>query len=102
MFTKRKSKVSRPEDRLQACADKKLIFDCHCHYFNYRQQTQGIQALVRAMQANGIGFAALSGCAFKKTWMQSADPAPIHHLYDDGDLYYCTWRCTLACAALLP
>ena len=63
MFSKRKGKVARPEDRLKACADKKLIFDSHCHYFDYRQQTQGVQALVGAMEANGIGFAALGGCA---------------------------------------
>ena len=81
-------KVAKSEDRLKACASKKLIFDAHCHYFNYQQQTQGVKVLVDEMTNNGIGFAALSGCAFKKTWMHSSDPAPSHHLYDDGDLYY--------------
>ena len=73
----------------------KTILDAHCHYFNYMQQSEGLESLDRAMSKNGIGYSVLTGCSFKKTWvgdMKSADPrskkAPVHHLYDDGDLYY--------------
>ena len=68
MFSKRnRAKTATPADRLQACAAKKLIFDAHCHYFDYRQKTEGVNKLVSAMEAGGVGFAALSGCAFKKS-----------------------------------
>lgn len=74
---------------LQMCADKKLIFDAHCHYFNYRQESEGLTALTSAMGKNGVGYAALTGCPFKKTWVGEIDSKPpVHHLYDDGDLYY--------------
>lgn len=34
---------------LQTVADKKLLFDAHLHYFNYRQQSEGLEALSTAM-----------------------------------------------------
>ena len=40
------------------------------------------------MEKGGIGYAALTGCAFKKMWMTREFKAPEHHLYDDGDLYF--------------
>jgi len=78
---------------LQKVADEKLLLDAHCHYFNYMQESEGIEALERAMEKGSIGYAVLTGCAFKKTWVgdtgaiESQKP-PVHHLYDDGDLYY--------------
>jgi hypothetical protein len=77
-----------PIEKLQAIADGKLLFDAHCHFFSYRQQTEGLDVLVDAMKQAGVGFAALTGCPFKKTWMNQASEPPEHHLYDDGDLYY--------------
>ena len=72
-----------------AVVSGKKIFDAHCHYFSYLQETEGMETLSRAMEKNGVGYAVLTGTPFKKTWMGKLDaPPPAHHLYDDGDLYY--------------
>ena len=78
------------KEKLEAFVGSKLIFDMSCHYFNYMQETEG-KALAKAMSANGVGFAALCGTSFKKTWVGengTESKAPEHHLYDDGDMYY--------------
>ena len=80
---------SEPQAKqLQYTADQRLLFDATCHYLTYRQETEGLDALLSAMKEVGVGFAALTGCPFKKAWMSSEEPLPEHHLYDDGDLYY--------------
>ena len=79
----------RPKSKtLIGVAEDKLIFDAHCHYVNYLQQTEGIVTLSNAMEQNGVGYAVLTGCPFKKCWVGDDQPPPQHHLYDDGDLYY--------------
>eukprot|EP00966_Prymnesium_polylepis_P307509 7106583-Prymnesium_polylepis.1 len=40
------------------------------------------------MEEQGIGYAVLTGTAFKKCWVGDDQPPPQHHLYDDGDLYH--------------
>ena len=82
---------------IQKCADDKKLFDAHCYYTNYMQETEGMEALAKAMDKSGIGYAAICGTSFKKTWVGETDAdgkpkerskPPVHHLYDDGDLYY--------------
>ena len=51
------------KEKLEAFVGSKLIFDMSCHYFNYMQETEGMEALAKAMSANGVGFAALCGSA---------------------------------------
>ena len=60
----------------------------HCFYLDWRQKTDGIDALLTAMAAGGVGMATLTGCPLKKAWTDDADTAPEHYLYDDGDLYF--------------
>ena len=36
-------------EALQKTADEKLIFDAHCHYTGYMQETEGVAALSKAM-----------------------------------------------------
>ena len=80
---------------IQEVADEKKLFDAHCHYTGYMQNTEGISALSQAMDKNAVGYAALCGTPFKKSWVGTVDEngrpngaPPVHHLYDDGDLYY--------------
>eukprot|EP00966_Prymnesium_polylepis_P326088 7382015-Prymnesium_polylepis.1 len=73
---------------LAGVAHQKQIFDSHCHYVNYLQQTEGLAVLSNEMEEHGVGYAVLTGCAFKKCWVGSDQPPPQHHLYDDGDLYH--------------
>lgn len=73
---------------LAEVARSKTLFDAHCHYLNFMQKTEGLEALSRAMTKTGVGYAALTGCPFKKTWVGTDQPPPQHPLYDDGDLYY--------------
>ena len=47
-----------------------------------------MENLVAAMDKNGVGCAALTGCPLKKSWVATDQPAPKHPLYDDGDLYF--------------
>ena len=85
------------KDVLADVASEKKIFDAHCHYYNYLQETEGLATLSKKMEKCGIGYAVLTGCAFKKSWTiidpnatkaQHESEKPVHHLYDDGDLYY--------------
>jgi len=81
--------VMRPQSHaLVKVAAEKTLFDAHCHYLNYLQQTEGVEALVGAMDKSRIGYAVLMGTAFKKMWVGADQPMPQHHLYDDGDLYH--------------
>ena len=77
---------------LQTMRASDEIFDAHCFYLDWRQKTDGIDVLLHAMAANGIGMAALTGCPLKKAWVAGGEyvngGAPEHHLYDDGDLYF--------------
>lgn len=73
--------------QISALEQNDEIFDVHCFYLDWRQKTDGIDALLGAMTANGIGMAALTGCPLKKSWVDAEVP-PEHHLYDDGDLYF--------------
>jgi hypothetical protein len=86
---------------LESLVVEKRIFDVHCHFYDYMQETEGVYALTSAMDRNGVGYAALCGCPFKKTWVgvteKDLETPPAHHLYDDGDLY-----CTLARSAWPP
>ena len=37
------------KEKLEAFVGSKLIFDMSCHYFNYMQETEGMEALAKAM-----------------------------------------------------
>lgn len=83
--------TAEPIDRssvLASMAESTEIFDAHCRYLSWRQQTEGIDALRTAMDTFGVGLAALTGCPFKKCWVENSAEPPLHHLHDDGDLYY--------------
>lgn len=80
---------------LQATVENKLILDAHLHYAGYMQNSEGVDKLVAAMDKNGVGYSVCTGCSFKKTWVgeckddyEPKDKPPLHHLYDDGDLYH--------------
>ena len=79
-------------EALHGLVSEKKIFDAHCHFYDWMQETEGIEKLSQAMDENGIGYAAITGCSFKKTWVgvteKDLETPPVHHLYDDGDLYY--------------
>ena len=49
------------KEALEALPDSKMIFDAHCFYYNYMQQTEGFKKLEEAMAANGVGFASVCG-----------------------------------------
>ena len=74
--------------RLEKVAKEQMLFDAHCHYLNFRQQSEGIDVLANAMDQNNVGFAVLTGTPFKKAWVSADQAAPEHPLFDDGDLYH--------------
>lgn len=87
-----KAQLALEKAQVQKLRDSTEVFDAHCFYLDWRQKTDGIDALMTAMAANGIGMAALTGCPLKKAWLEGGeyggDGPPEHHLYDDGDLYF--------------
>ena len=78
------------QTRVRAMADNGSLFDAHLHYLNFKQKTEGIETLLKCMDAAGIGMAALTGCPLKKSWVGTdmKEGPPEHALYDDGDLYF--------------
>ena len=77
---------------LAMASEHHKLFDAHCRYLSWSQTTEGIDVLLEAMESEGVGFAALAGCPFKKCWVdlggKTTEEPPTHHLYDDGDLYF--------------
>ena len=79
----------QPDDKaLVQVAKKRLLFDAHCHYLDYMQHTEGLDVLSAAMDRSNVGFAALTGCPLKKAHLFNDQPAPLHPLHDDGELYH--------------
>jgi hypothetical protein len=70
--------TSRHAAHTPAQAEQKLLFDAHCHYLDFLQKTEGLAKLASSMDKVGVGYAALTGCPFKKTWVGAEQAAPVH------------------------
>ncbi|MCM0755441.1 amidohydrolase [Desulfovibrio aminophilus] len=62
--------------------------DCHLHYLDFLQVTDGLERLVEAMNAANVERAVLFGMPMIKQWDPSAPKKPKYYLSNDSRCYY--------------
>ncbi len=64
------------------------VADAHIHYLDFLQKTEGMSALLAAMDNAGVDHAMISGMPLVKKW-HAADPRkPEYYLEDDSRTYW--------------
>ena len=64
------------------------VCDAHLHFVDFLQHTDGITALLAAMDKAGIDEAMISGMPLMKEWSLSEGPQPQYYLEDDARCYW--------------
>jgi hypothetical protein len=62
--------------------------DCHLHLVDFLQRTDGIQAVVAAMDKAGVTDAVIHGMPLVKEWPQEERLRPEYYLADDSRCYW--------------
>ena len=62
--------------------------DCHLHLVDFLQHTDGIKALLKAMDRSGVDEAMLCGMPLVKEWSLSEPTPPQYYLDDDSRCYW--------------
>jgi hypothetical protein len=62
--------------------------DAHLHYVDFFQESEGMPALIEAMQAAGIEQAILLGMPVMKKWHEDEPQRPRYYQGDDAPLYW--------------
>jgi predicted TIM-barrel fold metal-dependent hydrolase len=64
------------------------INDAHCHFVNFLQESEGLPALLAAMDNSGVNHVVLMGLPLVKKW-DAADPKkPTYYNDNDSKAYY--------------
>jgi len=64
------------------------VTDAHLHYVDFLQNSEGVEALIKAMNRAGVGHAMLNGLPLVKKW-NAVDPRkPLYYLADDSRTYW--------------
>ena len=78
--------------RAQAVAPPKSIryrsVDCHLHLVDFLQHTDGIKAVLAAMDRSGVDEAMICGMPLVKEWSLSEPKHPEYYLDDDSRCYW--------------
>ncbi len=64
------------------------LADCHLHLVDFLQHTDGIKALLKAMDRSGVDEAMLCGMPLVKEWSLSEPTPPQYYLDDDSRCYW--------------
>lgn len=62
--------------------------DAHLHYVDFFQETEGMPALLKAMDAAGVEQSMISGIAVAKKWHEDEPKRPRYYAGDDADAYW--------------
>lgn len=62
--------------------------DAHLHYVDFFQETEGMPALLEAMDQAGIDQAMISGIPVAKKWHEDEPKRPRYYAGDDADAYW--------------
>lgn len=62
--------------------------DAHLHYVDFFQETEGPQALAKAMEEAGVEHAVLMGVPLTKKWSETEPQRPRYYQGDDAPLYW--------------
>ncbi|MBU2551888.1 MAG: amidohydrolase [Proteobacteria bacterium] len=64
------------------------VCDSHFHFYDFVQHTDGIPALIEAMDRNGVDHIMFSGMPLIKKWDRDAHQAPVYYLDNNGRTYW--------------
>lgn len=62
--------------------------DAHLHYVDFFQETEGMDALLAAMDAAGVEQSMVSGIPVAKKWHEDEPKRPRYYAGDDADAYW--------------
>jgi predicted TIM-barrel fold metal-dependent hydrolase len=62
--------------------------DCHLHLVDFLQRTEGIKAVLAAMDRSGVDQAMICGMPLVKKWSVSEPEQPQYYLDDDARCYW--------------
>ncbi|WP_432738453.1 amidohydrolase family protein [Maridesulfovibrio sp. FT414] len=81
-------KVSRGVQGFMSGSPRYSVADAHFHYVDFLQKTQGAQALISAMNANGVEHIMFSGMPLVKKWDKDDPVAPTYYLDNNSRAYW--------------
>jgi hypothetical protein len=64
------------------------VIDAHVHFVDFIQDTDGVKALLRAMDAGNVEKAVVFGLPVKKKWEAFEKKPPHYYLDDNAPCYY--------------
>lgn len=62
--------------------------DAHLHYVDFFQESEGMEALLQAMDEAGVEHVMLSGVPVAKQWHENEPKRPRYYAGDDGGAYW--------------
>jgi len=74
--------------------------DAHLHYVDFFQETEGMPALIKAMDEAGIEQSMISGIPVAKKWHEDEPKRPRYYAGDDADAYWYSATDTYVAAAV--
>lgn len=69
-------------------AHARSYIDGHLHYVDFFQESEGMPALLSAMDQGKISHAAIMGIPVAKKWQEDEPKKPRYYAGDDADLYW--------------
>jgi len=72
----------------QPLAQARSYVDGHLHYVDFFQESEGMPALLSAMDQGKISHAAIMGIPVAKKWHEDEPQKPRYYAGDDADLYW--------------
>lgn len=67
---------------------ERVYTDAQLHYVNFVQETDGMDALFKAMDEGNIHDVAIMGLGVAKKWEESAPKEPRYYMGDEAPVYY--------------
>lgn len=64
------------------------VVDCHLHYCDFTERTDGFKALAKAQDMCGVSESVIFGMGIAKQWDEHAPKAPTYYLSNDSRCYY--------------
>ena len=69
-------------------AQARSYIDGHLHYVDFFQESEGMPALLKAMDEGNISHAAVMGIPVAKKWQEDEPKKPRYYAGDDAALYW--------------
>jgi hypothetical protein len=78
-----------------------ILNDAHCHYVNFTQESEGMQALLNAMNSSNVDQIVLFGLPVTKKWDDEDPQKPNYYDDDDSETYYYSMTDVIVARAIL-